>query len=137
MRNIEPGQTLDGRYKILDVINKGGMAAIYEAVDCQTGSTVAVKAPFLRYESEPAYFQRFEREEQIGLALNHPFVIRFHPVTTPRSRPYIVMDRLEGITLAEHLEKTKPLPEAEAMQIASKVCDALEHLHANGIVHRD
>jgi serine/threonine-protein kinase len=135
--DLQIGQTLDGRFKILDVISRGGMACIYEALDCQSGTTVAVKAPLLRFESDSGYFARFEREEQIGLTLNHPFVLKFYPVDAPRSRPYIVTERLEGITLAARLEKVRPLPQSEAVHIAGQICEALDHLHEHGVAHRD
>lgn len=134
---LEIGDVLDHRFKILDIINRGGMAWIYKAVDLQTGKTVAVKVPFLQFESDPGFYSRFEREEHIGLTLDHPAVLKFLPVGAEKSRPYIVMEYLQGETLARRLRKNSPLPEAEAVRIAIRICEGLDYLHRNGVVHRD
>ena len=131
------GKVLDGRYKILAVISRGGMACIYEALDNETGRSVALKVPLLRYESDPAFYSRFQREESIGRALEHPYVIKLLPAPADKSRPYIVMEYLEGRTLGERLRRDPRLPEAEAVRIASQVCAALDYLHHHGVVHRD
>jgi serine/threonine protein kinase len=131
------GKILDARYKILAVISRGGMACIYEALDTETGRSVALKVPLLRYESDPAFYSRFQREESIGRALEHPYVIKLLPAPAEKSRPYIVMEYLEGRTLGEQLRREPRLPEAEAVRIASQICAALDYLHRNGVVHRD
>ena len=131
------GKILDGRYKILAVISRGGMACIYEALDNESGRSVALKVPLLRYESDPAFYSRFQREESIGRALEHPYVIKLLPAPAEKSRPYIVMEYLEGRTLGERLRRDPRLPEAEAVRIASQVCTGLDYLHHNGVVHRD
>jgi serine/threonine protein kinase len=76
---LQVGQVLDGRFKIVDVINRGGMAWVYKALDGQTGRLVAVKVPFMRFESDPGFFSRFQREEYIGLTLDHPYIGRRWP----------------------------------------------------------
>ena len=134
---LSVGKILDGRYKILAVISRGGMACIYEALDNQTGRSVALKVPLLRYESDPGFYSRFQREESIGRALEHPYVIKLLPAPADKSRPYIVMEYLEGRTLGQRLRHEPRLPEAEAVRIASQVCAALDYLHHNGVVHRD
>src|SRR5579871_1862282 len=113
---LEVGEVLDDRFKILDVINRGGMAWIYEALDLGTGKTVAVKVPFLQFESDPGFYSRFQREENIGLTLDHPAILKYLPVGTDKGRPYIVMEFLEGRTLATRLREVSPLPEAEAVR---------------------
>jgi serine/threonine-protein kinase len=130
------GDLLDGRFKILNVINRGGMAWVYEALDGDTGRTVALKVPLMRFESDPGYFSRFQREENIGLTLDHPCVLKFFAAGV-KSRPYLVMERLDGETLAARLRREPRLPENEAVRIVSQICDALEYLHRKGIVHRD
>lgn len=134
---LETGDVLDGRFKILDIINRGGMAWIYKALDLQTGKTVAVKVPFLQFESDPGFYSRFQREENIGLTLDHPAVLRFLPVGTEKSRPYIVLEYLKGETLAVRMRKLSPLTEAESVRIAIRVCEGLDYLHRKGVVHRD
>src|SRR5262249_34288596 len=127
---------LDERFHITDVISRSGMASIFKARDLQTGRTVAVKVPFMQFESDPGFFSRFEREEAIGKALDHPYILHIVPVQQ-KSRPYIVMEYLEGQTLRQLLRSVRPLPEADALRIASRVCEALEYMHKHDVVHRD
>jgi serine/threonine protein phosphatase PrpC len=134
---LAPGMLLDNRFELTDLIARSNMASIFKANDHKTGGSVALKVPLLALESDIAGYERFQREEEIGSRLNHPTVLKVIKVDGEKSRPYLVMEFLDGITLAEILAKQKPLPEAEAVNYASRICEALEYLHANGIVHRD
>jgi serine/threonine-protein kinase len=135
---LQPGDVLDDRFVITEVISRSGMAMIFRAQDLQAANAdVAVKVPHREFEGEPGFAERFEREEEIGLRLNHPYVIRFIPVTTPKSRPYLVTEYLRGCTLAHLMEAMCPLPEKDALRIASLLCEALQYLHENGVIHRD
>jgi serine/threonine protein kinase len=134
---IPAGKILDDRFKILGIVNRGGMAWIYEALDLETGKSVALKVPLLRYESDPGFFSRFQREEAIGLTLDHPYIVKIIPTDSEKSRPYIVMEYLGGQTLGDRLRKETRLPETEAVRIASQICAALDYLHRKGVVHRD
>ena len=135
-REIQPGQTLDNRFEIGEVVSRSGMASVYKAKDLKTDETVAVKVPHMQFESDPAFYSRFEREAEIGLKMSHPNILRF--VETPdQSRPYIAMEFLEGRTLADVMNEFRPLPVGDAFQIASRICDALQHMHEKKIVHRD
>jgi len=127
---------LDDRFEITDVIAKSGMASLFKANDRKTSKAVAIKVPYLQIESDPAGFDRFKREEEIGLQLDHPHILKFVPVEK-KSRPYIVMEYLEGQTLSELLKNVRPLPEPDAVKIASRICEALEYMHQKGVVHRD
>jgi serine/threonine protein kinase len=133
---VQPNETLDGRLQIEGVISRGGMASIYKAKDLVTGQAVAVKIPHQQFESDPTSFERFQREAEIGQKLNHPNILRFLDVGK-HSRPYIVMEYLEGKTLDQVMNKIRPLPIWDAVQIASQVCGALAHMHEHKIVHRD
>ena len=130
------GTMLDDRFEITDVIAKSGMASLFRATDRSTGNAVALKVPYLQIESDPGGFDRFKREEEIGLQLNHPFILKLIPVEK-KSRPYFVMEYLEGQTLSELLRSVKPLPEPDAVKIASRICEALRYMHSQGVVHRD
>jgi serine/threonine-protein kinase len=132
----EVGKILDGRFELTELLSEGGMAKVYRAVDKSTGETVAVKIPFMRFESDPASYNRFQREEEIGQLLNHPSVLRVIPVEN-KTRQYLVMEFLEGETLADLLERTRPLPVADAVRLATRLCDVLQYIHDNEIVHRD
>jgi serine/threonine-protein kinase len=135
---LQPGHLLDGRFVIGEPICQGGMATIYLAEDKQNGwSKVAVKVPFLRFAQDPAYVARFLREEQIGLKVNHPSLLKFIPVTGKKSRLYLVTEYLAGSTLARLVHQRAPLPEADALKITSLIGDALCHLHEHGYIHRD
>lgn len=134
--NIGVGQLLDDRFEITDLIARSGMASLFKANDRQTGNAVALKIPFLQFESDAAGFERFRREEEIGIRLNHPGILKMHAVEK-KSRPYIVMEYLEGQTLEELLKSVRPLPEADAAKITARICEGLNYLHKNGVVHRD
>jgi len=134
---FQRGQVLDGRFLIMEVLSRSGMATIFKAEDQQTGrQAVAVKVPHLEYESDHTFFSRFQREEKIGLELKHPSVLKFIPIEN-KSRPYIVTEYLKGCTLEHLLKAMRPLPEKDALKIASLVCEALQHLHDHGVVQRD
>ena len=98
------GAVLDDRFEITDVIAKSGMASLFKANDRKTGAAVAIKVPYLQIESDPAGFDRFRREEEIGLQLDHPYILKIIPVEN-KSRPYLVMEYLEGQTLSELLQE--------------------------------
>ncbi|HWV99494.1 MAG TPA: protein kinase [Candidatus Acidoferrum sp.] len=135
-RELAVGDVLDGRFEITDVIAKSGMASLFKAIDRTTGAEVAIKVPYLQIESDIAGFDRFRREEEIGLQLNHPNILKIIPVEN-KSRPYIVMEYLSGQTLSELLKSVHPLPEPDAVKIASRICEALDYMHQKGVVHRD
>jgi serine/threonine-protein kinase len=133
---VEVGDLLDNRFRIESVVNRSGMASIFKATDLKTGQAVAVKVPFMRFESDPAFFSRFRREEEIGKNLDHPGLLKIIPVED-KSRPYIVMEFLEGETLRNLLHSIRIVPVGEAVDIAISLCDALEYMHRQSIVHRD
>ncbi len=134
---LEPGSILDERFEITELISRSGMACIFKARDHETNQVVAVKVPLMQFESDVATFTRFQREEEIGRQLDHHYILKIISPARTKSRPYLVMEFLDGRTLDKVMEETKPLPEKQAAQIASRVCEALEHMHAKGIVHRD
>ena len=135
---LRPGQTLDNRFLIVETVARSGMASIFKATDLTTRETVAVKVPFLEFESDSGFFSRFQREQEIGARLNHPYILKFIAVEEEtRSRPYIVTEFLRGYTLALLLNSVRPIPEKDALKLAISFCDALMYMHGQGIVHRD
>jgi serine/threonine protein kinase len=112
------------------------MAAVFEAIDLVTGQPVALKVPFPRYQREPFYSARFTQEEEIGASLSHPSILRIIPFKE-KSRPYIVMERLEGELLADVLKRERRLPVDRALGIAIRVAQALEYMHERKVLHRD
>jgi serine/threonine-protein kinase len=132
---IEIGQILDDRFQVTEIINRSGMATIFKAVDLNTGQTVAIKVPLMQFESDPGFFDRFEREELIGKSLNHPGILHVFSIEN-KSRPYMVMEYLEGRTLRQRLSAGR-MDLKEATDIALKICDALSCMHSYNVVHRD
>jgi len=134
---LTPGQVLDERYRIDTKISRSGMATIYKCFDLKENHFVALKIPHMQYESDVSFFSRFEREAEIGKILNHPNILKFYEPDPKHTRPYIVMELLEGKTLAQVLNDVKPFPVDDALQIAARIADALAHMHEKGVVHRD
>jgi len=135
---LRPGQTLDNRFLILETISRSGMATIFKATDQKTNHTVAVKVPLMQFESDPGFYSRFQREEEIGLQLDHPHILKFIRVEEEqRSRPYIVTEYLRGYTLSYLLNNVRPMPEKDALKLAGLVCEALAYMHERHVIHRD
>ena len=135
---LEVDQVLDGRYRITDIISKSGMASIYKAIDEKDQSVVALKVPFMQFESDPGFYSRFQREAAIGKALNHPYILRMmDDEDQKKSRPYIVMEYLEGQTLGHLMHSIRPMPVPDALKICSRICEALHYMHEHDVVHRD
>lgn len=132
----EVGDVLDGRFQITELISRSGMASIFKAKDLQTDSIVAVKIPFMQFESDPAFFTRFQREESIGRTLNHPYVLHILSVEE-KSRPYIAMEYLKGQTLRQVMRSVERMPVNDALAIAGRICEALAYLHGQNVIHRD
>jgi len=131
-----PGEVLDERFSILELVGRGGMGSVFKAMDLSSGHSVALKFPFFELESDPAFYSRFQRELEIGHRLNHPGVLKILPVDHP-SRPYVAMEYLDGETLWDRLQRDCPLPIDEALRIAVLTSDALKYMHRNQVVHRD
>jgi serine/threonine-protein kinase len=135
-RELEIGETLDGRFTVTGRISGGGLATVFEALDQSSGKKVAIKVPLASHEADPLYYARFVKEEEIGRSLDFPSVVRFLP-SGPKSRPYIVMERLEGRLLSDLLQEGRALPVEQALDIAVRIARALAYLHGHGVVHRD
>ena len=125
-----------GRYRILGPLGAGGMGEVYRAHDARLGRDVAVKVLPDRTAAAPEVRARFEREARTISQLNHPHICTVHDVGHEDGRDYLVMELLEGETLAHRLEKG-PMPLAEVLSIGRQVCEALDRAHRAGIVHRD
>jgi serine/threonine protein kinase len=111
------------------------MASIYRAIDTRDNRVVALKIPHPDLEADPILFDRFQREADIGEKLDHPKVMRVFG-GEKRSRIYMVMEWCDGRLLREILDEGR-MPQERAIRIAIGVLDALEYIHANGVVHRD
>lgn len=112
------------------------MASIFRGTDLRTGRPVAIKIPHPDVESDPVFFDRFHREEEIGKELDHPGVMKVF-TDDDRSRLYMVMEWVDGRLLRQILNEQKKLPPERAARIALGICDALAYIHSHGVVHRD
>jgi eukaryotic-like serine/threonine-protein kinase len=135
LADIEAGRELD-LYHIESPVAESGMASIFRATDTRDGRQVAIKIPHSSMEADPVLFDRFKREEEIGVALNHPHVMRIFP-NPDRSRVYMVMEWCEGRLLRDILSKEGKLPQDRAIRIALRILEALDYIHKQGVVHRD
>jgi len=135
LQDIKVGDLLD-QYRITGQIARGGMAAIYKAIDRLTGATVAIKVPYVQFESDVVFYSRFQREEEVGRRLNNPHIIK---VLTPetKSRMYIAMEYIDGISLRAIMRDLRPMPTEKALDYARQLCEALVYMHGEGVVHRD
>jgi serine/threonine protein kinase len=112
------------------------MASIFRGTDLRTGQHVAIKVPHPEIESDPVFFDRFHREQEIGEALDHPAVMKVFG-GDDRSKIYMVMEWVEGRLLRQILDQQKKLPPERAVKITLGLLSALEYIHSHGIVHRD
>ncbi len=131
---LEPGSQVDS-YRIEAPVARSGMATIYRASDSRNNRTVALKIPHPDMEADPILFDRFKREAAIGERLNHPNIMKVYG-DEQRSRIYMVMEWCDGRLLRRVIDEGK-LPQDRAIRIASHILEALDYIHANGVVHRD
>jgi serine/threonine-protein kinase len=124
------------RYRITRAIGAGGMGTVYEALDLQTGCTVALKA-LTRVDRGDVALQRLRREAETAVMVRSNHVCHVHYLGVEAGRPFIVMERLHGETLRARLKGVGTMPVQEALSITFQLLDALSATHATGVVHRD
>jgi len=125
-----------GPYEIETPLGAGGMGEVYKARDTRLDRTVAVKILPAHLSGDPLLRQRFEREAKAVSSLNHPHICTLYDVGSQDGTDYLVMEFLEGETLAVRLEKG-PLPLAQVLKYGIQISDALDKAHRQGVVHRD
>ncbi len=135
----EAGQTVNGKYEILETLGQGGMNDAYKARDRSSGQLVVLKVPFISLIGDPATFSRYQRELEIGKRLHHPNIQRLleDGRLDGGVAPYLVLEFVDGTLLREYLRQHAPLPVDEAIRIAVQLADALQYCHERGVVHRD
>jgi serine/threonine protein kinase len=132
---LSPGTKL-GPYEIVEPLGAGGMGEVYRARDTRLDRTVAIKVLASHLSSSPELKQRFEREARSVSSLNHQHICQLFDVGSQNGAEYLVMELLEGETLAERLRKG-PLPLNELLKSGMEIAEALEVAHRAGIIHRD
>ena len=138
------GKKLDGLYEVKELTGSGGMANVYKAVmlgrngPVPAGTVVAVKVLRQEYTHDPELVRRFKNESKAISLLNHPNIVKVYDVSVNDQLQYIVMEYVDGMTLREYLnERGGKLTSRETVHFISQILKALEHAHANGVVHRD
>jgi serine/threonine protein kinase/Tol biopolymer transport system component len=132
---LAPGTKL-GPYEILSPLGAGGMGEVYRAKDMRLDRTVAIKVLPSHLSSNPELKQRMEREAKAISALQHANICTLHDIGTQDGTYFLVMEYLEGQTLAERLAKG-PLPVEQVVKIGIEIAQALDKAHQQGIIHRD
>jgi serine/threonine protein kinase len=125
-----------GPYEILAPLGAGGMGEVYKARDTRLDRTVAIKILPPHFADDSTRRQRFEREAKVISGLTHPNICTLHDIGQQDGLDFIVMEYLEGESLAERLEKG-PLPLPQVLQIGTQIASALDKAHRNGVTHRD
>jgi hypothetical protein len=132
------GRLLEGKYRIVRLIGEGGMGSVYEAEHTLIGRPVAVKVLHGDFADSTDALERFRREARAATAIRHPNIIEITDMgMTSTGQPFLVMELLEGVSLATLLAAASPIPTVRAVDLISQVLDALEAAHDKGIVHRD
>jgi eukaryotic-like serine/threonine-protein kinase len=133
----EQVKVLGGRYRMESLLGQGGMAQVYKGTDTVLGRPVAIKILAPQYAKDQSFVDRFRREAQSAARLNHPNVVGVYDTGSDDGTHYIVMEYVEGRTLADFLSSGGSLLPERAVELASSVCVALSEAHKAGIVHRD
>jgi serine/threonine protein kinase len=138
---LDPGQILQNRYRIDDLLGEGGMGAVYKAWDTRLKVPVALKEmtpqPGLDEHTLDQLRQQFEQEATILARLNHPHLVRVGDYFQEGGNTYLVMDFVEGESLINLIKEKGALPEARVLTWALQLLDALTYCHKQGVIHRD
>ncbi|MEA2345225.1 MAG: eukaryotic-like serine/threonine-protein kinase, partial [Thermoanaerobaculia bacterium] len=133
--NLESGRRL-GPYEIVTLLGAGGMGEVYRARDTRLDRIVAIKVLPAHLTANEASRARFEREARAISALSHPNICALYDIGRDGDIEYLVMEYLEGQTLADKLARG-PLPRSQFLKLGAQIAEALQHAHRAGIVHRD
>ena len=127
---------LGGQYRVLRLLGRGGMGAVYLARDLTLEREVAIKVVKPASDTQGMY-DRFRREAKTAAKLSHPNIVPLHAFGEVGGMPYFVMGYVRGESLAERMRRDGKLPEDDTRRILAEVADALDHAHRQGVVHRD
>lgn len=132
------GQKLDNQYYIESLLGKGGMGSVYKARHVLLGDLVALKVLSPEMREDEAWLKRFQREGQAARMFRHPNAVTVHDLrTTPDGLMYLVMEYIEGVTLAEEIRRRGTYQAGEACALLEPVMGVLQAAHTMGVVHRD
>ena len=132
---------LFGKYRVIRLLGRGGMADVYEARDTLLDRRVAIKTIHPHLIDDNKFLQRFQHEAKLLASLRHPHIVRFYDFDIFQGRPFMVIEYLGGGTLANRFAELRHqqnrLPQGEMIQILEAVAAALDYAHAHGAIHRD
>jgi serine/threonine-protein kinase len=133
--DLEAGDVIDG-FRVVRVLARSGMGSVLKVHQEGSAAPIVLKVPHMRFECDVVYYSRFLREEKIGLRLRHPAIARAFECPD-KSRPYLAMEFVDGVSLYHRLSTEGPMPSSEAFRVGRRLCEALVYMHAEGVVHRD
>jgi len=142
---FEPGAVVDGRYRIIGLLGRGGMGEVYRADDLRLGQAVAIKLLPDALSADPQRLVQFHNEVRTARQVSHPNVCRVYDIgdllvdgsSPPRHQLYLTMEYVDGEDLSSLLRRIGRLPEDKAIEIARQICAGLAAAHAKGVIHRD
>ena len=131
------GKIVDGRYRVLEVIGRGGMGVVYRVEHLRMGKIAAMKVLHRDLASDPEVVQRFEREAAAVSKLHHPHTVQVFDFGTAHGALYLIMELCAASISRASIERDGPMPWARAAPLLAQICGALQEAHELGIVHRD
>ena len=131
------GNTIDGRYEVIELVGYGGMGVVYKGIDLEQNDTIAIKMIRPRLFDSSSAKERFIAEGQTAIELRHPNIVPIRSHFTFDERQFIIMDFIEGHSLREALHEKKQIDVLNSIAIVLQILDALTCIHERGIVHRD
>ncbi len=137
MSASNPGDVIDGRYKVLSRLGAGGMADVFLAEDEQLGRQVALKLLHRRFAEDPGFVERFRREAHAAASLQHPNVVSVFDRGAVDGTYYIAMEYLQGRSLKALIRQEAPLAPIRAIDLTIQILKATRFAHRRGVIHRD
>jgi serine/threonine protein kinase len=131
------GKVVDGRYRVLEVIGRGGMGVVYRVEHLRMGKIAAMKVLHRDLAHDPEIVHRFEREAAAISKLHHPHTVQVFDFGTAQGALYLIMEYVRGLDLARIISRDGPMPWPRCAPLLAQICGALQEAHELGIVHRD
>jgi serine/threonine-protein kinase len=131
------GKIVDGRYRVVEVIGRGGMGVVYRVEHLRMGKVAAMKVLHRDLIGDPEVVQRFEREAAAVSKLHHPHTVQVFDFGTANGALYLIMEYVRGLDMAHIVQRDGPMPWSRAAPLLAQICGGLQEAHELGIVHRD